>query len=141
MKPARLFLLLGLLVMALRYYRIRTQAELRWKEDSDRLLWEAGRGPAHVRRWIVTFNRISNDVAGRGGVVTSWHRDDGTAHADLSAVDFRRLSAANEYDPDPYTRADVVQIETRAVAEGIPVYVVAEGTPGEHWHLGPITVG
>ena len=112
---------------------------LSFKEIRDLVAWRNGEGTQHVRAWITHFNSICEQQTGKPAVVTSWYREDGTFHQDGNAVDFRRLSGANEQHPQ-YTQEDVEKIEAAAVAAGIPIVVVYRGTPREHWHCGDIAV-
>ena len=112
---------------------------LRFKEGQDAELWRIGAGPPAARAWIAVFNTISMKRAGRGAVVTAWRTPTG-AHAELAAVDFRRLSAANEYDADPYTAHEAHQMEQDALKAGLPIHIIDEGNPGEHWHIGELAL-
>lgn len=100
-------------------------------------MWTTGQGPRQARLWISQVNAISQAVTGRGAVVTSWFREDDSAHRGGQAVDFRRLSEANQDYPQ-YTEADVLEIERRALDAGVPLTIVHQGKPTEHWHCGDI---
>jgi hypothetical protein len=134
-----MILLFILAIMALSVRKIDPlDTIVRFKEDDDRAIFVLGDMPAHVIKWIETFNDISVRESGKGSVVTSIFRKDRSVHRDKEAVDFRRLSAANKTYPK-YTPADAEKIEQAAANEGIPIHVIAEGSPGEHWHIGRIT--
>ena len=122
--------------MALSYRRIEGSPHFKDSFDSEH--FELGDGPEYVQEWIRIFNGISQDVSGKPAVITSWYREDHTAHKGGGAVDFRRLSAANKTFPK-YTQEDVEEIERRAARAGLPIYVIAEGRTIEHWHVGRIT--
>jgi|TARA_Y100000310_G_scaffold134102_1_gene133122 hypothetical protein len=118
---------------------------LTFKQQSDLGRWRSGLsggdpaeiGPPQARDWIASFNALSEHHTGKSAVVTSWYRDDRTAHRGGHAVDFRRLSGANARFPK-YTAQDVEALETAAVGAGIPIVVIKRGTPSEHWHCGEI---
>jgi hypothetical protein len=78
---------------------------------------------ADARRWIMHFNALSELVTGKSAVVTSWYRNDATAHRHGSAVDFRRLSGANKNFPK-YTKKNVEELEQEAIRIGIPLVVI-----------------
>lgn len=112
---------------------------IRFKNPQDEIRFQNHDGPDEVIKWIVDLNDISYSITGRGIVVTSWFRDDNTYHNGGHAVDIRRLSQANASDPQPYTQAQVNEIEQRALALGIPIHPEKVGTSEDHFHVGPIT--
>ena len=124
--------------MAMSVKRAGEKNQIRFKEQADEDLWLSNQGPSEVRDWIRTMNHLSVFHAGRGIVVTSWVRNDDSAHQRAEAVDIRRLSGANKFDPDPYTLDEVIAIEADAAAQGIPIFIINEGKPNEHWHLGRV---
>ena len=128
-------LILGFMVV-LSYRKVEGSPVFKDPEDAE--LYERSHGPSAVLEWIRTFNRISVQATGKPCVITSWFRDDHTHHKDGHAVDFRRLSQANEIFPQ-YTVSDVEKIEDLAAKAGLPIYIIAEGSNIEHWHVGRIT--
>lgn len=128
-----------LLLLALILGVIIPPTHLSFKHSSDRTRWRDGDGPPQIREWITLLNAISSNVTGRGIVVTSWYRRGETFHRGGGAFDARRLSAANATYPQ-YDTDDVEEIETRAIAQGIPIVIVALGTPSEHWHIGALAI-
>lgn len=112
---------------------------IRFKEAEDQALYERGAGSPVVRAWIQKINEISNAITGRGIVVTSWYRKDGAFHEELNAVDVRRLSEANKaMGSEAYNEQQVRLIESRVASVGIPIAIINQGEPNEHWHIGPI---
>jgi hypothetical protein len=134
-----LALLVGGIIVALTVRRSGQKQAVDFKDANDRTIWESGGGPKHVRAWIAVLNQASNDVAGRGAVITSWFREDHTRHRSGGAADGRRLSGANASSPNPYSQEQVEQIERRVAAAGIPIFNIADGEGINHWHMGPIT--
>jgi hypothetical protein len=78
---------------------------------------------------IGLFNALSENLTGKSAVVTSWHRDDHTAHNGGNAVDFR----IHHYGP-----LETRRLERAAIRHGIPIIQVKKGTPSHHWHCGPV---
>jgi hypothetical protein len=111
---------------------------LRFKSREDLFIWNTGDGHRKAIEWIATFNAISWHLAEREAVVTSWYRQDGTFHANGSAVDFRRMSEANLSDPAPYKAEQCRWIEAMALSHGLPIVVIGAGEAWEHWHVGPL---
>jgi hypothetical protein len=81
------------------------------------------------RSWIRDFNALSEAITGKSAIVTSWHRDDATAHNGGNAADFRTRH---------YTGRELKDLVTAATAQGIPVIKLYMGTPNQHLHCGEL---
>ena len=87
-----------------------------------------------MRDRITAFNCLSELTTGKSAVVTSWPRADQTFHNpatadDREAVDFR----VRHYGPLQRRR-----LYRAAVRAGIPIVLIAGGTPNAHWHCGDL---
>jgi len=111
---------------------------LTFKEGADLKLWRATFGRIHSDRtaeqrqaisWVTLFNSMSVQLTSKSAVVTSWHRYDDTAHYGGEAVDFRTRH---------YSRREKSRLQRACIKAGIPLIIVAEGTPNEHWHCGQV---
>jgi hypothetical protein len=103
---------------------------LTFKEYSDLVKWRANLGgDDQVRKWISMFHALSVIHTGQPAVVTSWYRDDGTAHKHGNAVDFRVRH---------YSSSQLRRLMRLAINAGIPVVLVRERTPSAHLHCGDL---
>jgi hypothetical protein len=100
-----------------------------FKHNADRLRYRADYTVAGIYETIALFNSLSENLTGKSAVVTSWHRNDNTAHNGGFAVDFR----IHHYGPLQRRR-----LERAAIRHGIPIIQVKKGTPSHHWHCGPV---
>lgn len=111
---------------------------LTFKNRADLVRWRAGMGPRRTwlsaadqrtRDRIALFNALSEVLTGISAVVTSWHREDDTAHNGGAAVDFR----TRHYDDD-----QLRDLVGAATAAGLPCIVLYRGQPHEHIHCGEV---
>ena len=109
---------------------------LGFKHKSDLLIWRSGFGNLYAidgsiecRRWIRDFNALSEAFTGKSALVTSWHRDDATAHNGGHAADFRVRH---------YNGGEIEILLKTATQAGIPVIFLYEGNPNAHLHCGEV---
>ena len=135
---ATALLIIGGVFVAMSVRAARPDLEPIFKEPEDRDKWVRGAFPEPTMRTIYVMNRAAIDTHGKpirvSGILHHTKNPDGSY-----PVDFSRLSEGGIHIARQ-TPGIVEEIERRArphLPATMPLFIIGEGTPNEHWHAGP----